>query len=286
MNLKQKNNFNSDLTVIVNTCDAYSDVLSLFFEAFYEYWPSCSFEVVVNTENNLHDNYPVRVHNYKPSKFNSWGDRLLQTLQTVQSEYVLVVYDDFILEDYIDEKRINSILDLMKKEADAAVYYLINTNSPMDKLNSFVDTFSKISDYSDYKLNSAPAIWRKSDLINYTGNHDNPWAWEVFGTYRTFNDGKHFYSLNSNANDLYPYDYTKGGAIYRGKWVKSVVFEKLQKYQLNIDTGLRGFSDDAVCEARNFAWKLNFIRIGFKMVGFKSLYFIPRYLKAKYNAGK
>ncbi|EEY97963.1 hypothetical protein VOA_002981 [Vibrio sp. RC586] len=286
MNLKNKSDLNSELTVIINTCDSYSDVLSLFFASFSEYWPNCSFEVIVNTENNLHDNYPAIIHNYKPEGFNTWGDRFLKTLEDVRSEFVLVVYDDFILEDYINERDLISIVDFMKADPSVAVYYLINTNSPMTKINKFDNRFSEIIDYSDYKLNSAPAIWRKSDLIRYTGNHDNPWAWEVFGSYRTFNDGKKFYSLNINGSDLYPYNYTKGGAIYRGKWVRAVVLDKIEKFKLDIDVSLRGFSEDAISEARSIAWKINFICLGFKMVGFKSLNFIPRYFKAKYCAKK
>ncbi|MGU5766954.1 hypothetical protein [Aeromonas allosaccharophila] len=274
---------NSDLTIVINTCDSYSDVLSLFFAAFSEYWPNCSFEVVINTEKNSHDCYPARTHNYKIREFNSWGDRFIQTLQTVKSEFVMVVYDDFILENFVDERQIKYILELMKKDPAAAVYYLVNTNLPIVKSNLSGNIFSEIIDDCDFRLNSFPAIWRRADLSNYTGRYDNPWAWEVFGSYRTFNDGKKFYSLNTSGKDIYPYNYTKGGAIYRGKWVHSVVYNKLEKYQLNIDTDLRGFSENSASEKRDFAWKINFMLIGFKMVGFKSLNFIPRYIKAKFN---
>lgn len=286
MSDEKKIDCNTELTIVINTCDSYSDVLSLFFAAFSEYWKNCTFEVVINTEKNSHHHYPARTHNYKIGEFNSWGDRFLQTLQAVKSEFVMVVYDDFILEDFVDERQIEHVVNLMKKDQAAAVYYLVNTHLPIVKSNLSGNIFSEIVDRSDFKLNSFPSIWRKTDLSNYIGRNDNPWAWEVFGSYRTFNDGKKFYSLNAGVKDIYSYNYTKGGAIYRGKWVKSVVLNKLEKYRLNIDTGIRGFSEDAGSEARDFSWKINFMLIGFKMIGFKSLRFIPRYIKAKYNARK
>ncbi|MCT8876896.1 hypothetical protein [Shewanella xiamenensis] len=286
MNNLNDKSYNADLTIVVNTCDSYSDVLSLFFAAFFEHWPNCGFDVVINTEKNSYVNYPANIHNYKPGKFNSWGDRLLQTLESINTEFVLVLYDDFILEKDIDETEIKAIIDFMKLNSSAAVFYLVNTSLPYNMLGDTTEKFVELLDYSDFKLNSFPAVWRRTDLMKYTGRNDNPWAWEVFGSYRTYNDGKKFYSLTSASDDIYHYDYSRGGAIYRGKWVKSVVLSKFTKYKLNIDTSLRGFSDDSYSQPRSLFWKVKFLLIGFKMVGFKSLKFIPRYIKAKYNALK
>ncbi len=275
-----------NLTILVNTCDAYSDVLSLFFAAFSEYWPECNYDIVVNTENNKHVDFPARVHNYSSNNVNSWGERLLKTLQTVNTEFVMVLYDDFILENNVNIKDIEKVVSLMVDDPSIAVFYLVNTSLPMERTNDKFSNFSEIVDYSDFKLNSFPAIWRKSDLANYTKKNDNPWAWEVFGSYRTFNDGKRFLSLNGSSKDIYEYNYSKGGAIYRGRWVREVVAGKFEKYMLSIDPSIRGYADELISEKRDFKWKVQFMLIGFKMVGFKSLKFIPRYLKAKFNAKK
>lgn len=279
MNIK-KEGFNSELTIIVNTCDSYSDVLSLFFAAFSEYWTNCSFDIIINTEERLYGNYPAKVHNYKPTGCNSWGERFLQTLESVETEFVLVVYDDFILEDYVSEEQLISIVNLMKVDKNSTVFYLIDTNLPKSKKYIHNESFSEIIDYSDFKLNSAPAIWRKSDLIDYTGKYDNPWAWEVFGSYRTYGN-RHFYTRSQGFGDLYKYNYSKGGAIYRGRWVREVVESKIKKYGLDIDLMDRGLSSDSIDEGRSLKWKIQFIMLGFKMVGFKAFYFIPRYLRAK-----
>lgn len=272
-----------DLTIVVNTCDAYHDVLGIFFYAFQHYWPRCPYHVVINTESRTYS-HPARVHHFDSLKgFDDWGGRLRATLSTIDSNFVLVVYDDFILDAPVSHVQIQQALALLQAKADAAVVYLIDTHLPLSDADTD-EIFVALKDRIDYRLNSAPAIWRKQALMKYTEAGDTPWAWEVFGSYRTWGDGLVFYTLNPKHADIYSYNHDKGGAIYRGKWVREVVEKVIQKYPLNIDWTLRGFSSKEVNEKRSFIWKLNFMRTGFYMVGVKALYVVLSYIRAKYHA--
>lgn len=277
------NKNNDSLTILVNSCDTYHDVLSLFFAALKEYWPDCEFPIVINTESRRYTEYPASVHNHLgPSGADKWGERLRSALHSIDSQYVLMLYDDFILEAPVSILGLHSALDLLRNDSDIAAIYLTKTALPLAN-EGIGKNLSLVASRADYRLNSAPGIWRREDLINYTGPDDSPWAWEVFGSYRTYGDHKKIYSLNSSSSDIYPYNYTKGGAIYRGKWVKEVVVEKINKYNLSIDTGKRGVSEEGHYEPRSLKWKINFMRTGFKMVGLKSFIFIYRYVAAKLN---
>ena len=237
---------------------------------------------MINTEeeNYIGCNYNAKVHNFP--RQNSWGKRLRSTLEHIDSEFVLMLYDDFILEKMINSDSISDVLDFMLADKDSAVAYLINTGLPTYQEDGTTN-FGRVKDFVDYRLNSAPGVWRRSVLLEYVGADDNPWAWEVFGTYRTYGDKKNYYTLGSGILDIYPYNYEKGGAIYRGKWVASVVQDKIRKYGLNIDTAIRGFSEEGKFEPRTLAWKISFMLVGFKMLGFKSLRFVIRYIKEKFN---
>lgn len=278
-------NIDNRITVIINTCDAYQDVLRLFLCALNEYWKDCNFRIIINTESAQYDFNDPKIHvaNYiKHNGIDKWGDRLRRVLESVDSEFVLVLYDDFVLEGRVDSEGINKAIELLSSEREASVVYLINTALPVEDKEDKL--FLQIKNKSDFIINSAPSIWRKKDLMRYTGSNDNPWAWEVFGSYRTFNCSNVFYTLNPRSNDIFPYNYKKGGAIYRGKWVKEVVDGKFKKYNLDIDPGVRGFVNMDEVVKRGFLWKFNFIRTGFEMVGMKSLYFVFRYLKLKAKA--
>jgi hypothetical protein len=272
-----------DLTIVVNTCDSYNDVLDIFYHAFKAHWPDCPYSVVINTELNTYS-YPVRVHNYiNSSGIDDWGDRLRSTLNSIETEFVLMLYDDFIMDAPMCNQRLLAAIQLLQLETRAVVAYLINTSRPLQWLNAD-DIFIPLKDKVDYRLNSAPAIWRKKTLLDYTYPGDTPWAWEVFGTYRTWGDENLYYSLNPNQIDIYSYNHKKGGAIYRGKWVREVIEHAAKIYPLKINWSIRGFSSDTDSEKRTIMWKVRFMLTGYRMVGFKSLYLITTYLKEKLHA--
>ncbi len=269
-----------ELTLMVNTCDAYQDVLGVFLHAFEDCWPDCPYPMVINTESNTRD-YPARVLNHRNlNGKDDWGHRLLSALNSIDSEFVLMLYDDFILNAPVSNDRVNTALRVLKSEPNSVVAYLINTSLPLSKTDAD-GAFIALKDRVDYRLNSAPGIWRRQALMHYTAQGDTPWAWEVFGTYRTWGDGKIFYSLNPNQSDIYSYNHAKGGAIYRGMWVREVVEQLSKKYPLDIDWAERGFSSDTMFEKRSMMWKLRFMRTGFRMVGIKALYFVMSYVRDK-----
>jgi hypothetical protein len=264
--MKDKN-----ISVVVNTCDDYRDVLIFFFAAIDEYWPDLKFPIVINSELINYTEYKANSHTVKVSP-SPWGERLIATLNSIQSEFVLLLYDDFILEDYVRQDDIIKAMNIMLNNSNAAVVYLIDTKLPVNKEDSDIQ-FLEVKTNCDYRLNSAPGLWRKKDLLSFIDDLDNPWAWEVFGTYRSITKSKKFYTLNKSFPNIFPYNYSKGGAVYRGKWVKEVVWNKIQKYNLDIDLNVRGFSDPILFEKRTFLWKIKFFIAGLQMIGLKA--FIP-----------
>jgi hypothetical protein len=272
----------TDLTIVINTCDAYQDVLEIFFHAFKAHWPDCPYPVVINTESNTHE-YPAYVHNYfRYGGKDDWGDRLRCTLKSIDSEFVLMLYDDFILDSHVSNQRVQQALAKILSNSRAVVAYLINTDLPLESVVTD-EMFVAIKDRVDFRLNSAPAIWRKETLILYTSPGDNPWAWEVFGTYKTWGDGNVYYALNPIFPAVYSYNNRKGGAVYRGKWVREVVEQVAQAYPLSIDWSYRGFSSDTTFEKRSIIWKLQFLYAGFRMVGWRVVFFITGYIGKKFN---
>lgn len=271
-----------DLTIIVNTCDSYADVLDIFFYALKKYWPDPSYKIVINTENCFY-NYPAITHNYDSlTNKDDWGARLLSALDTVETEFVLMLYDDFILEDFVDESMIAKVLNLMKHNDMISATYLTASQLLLDEATKH-GAFIRVRDKADYCLNSLPAIWRKDILKKYTAPGDTPWAWEVFGSYRTYKDNPTFLSLDPVEKDIYNYNHAKGGAIYRGKWVRSVIDKVMKEYGGQIDWEIRGFSSELTHEKRSLIWKINFLKKGWDMVGYKIFYYLWYYVKCKLN---
>lgn len=277
----------TDNIIVVNTCDAYQDVWELFFCALQEHWPECKYKIVLNTEikQKVFDTVDVRIHNFNsPNGKDIWGLRLKQTLNACESEYVLMLYDDFILEGPVAQEKIINCTKWLNDNPDIAVFYFNNipVNANID--DGRFENFELMPKKGDYKLNSAPAIWRREKLLIFIEDNDNPWAWEFFGSYRTYSSTDLFYCAKKEHEDIYPYNYAMGGAIYRGKWVGKIVLPLIKKYNLKIDINKRGLADgEQQNNKRSLLWKIQFLLLGFKMIRFGVFVYIYRIIKNKFN---
>ncbi|MBV5347316.1 hypothetical protein JZU46_03750 [bacterium] len=273
--------------IVVNTCDAYEDVWELFFCALHEHWPECKYKIIVNTETKQKTigNINVQIHNfYSPTGVDQWGLRLKQTLIACDSKYVLMLYDDFVLEGPVEQIKIDNCTKWLDNNSDIAVFYFNNNPVNENTYDGRFENFELIPKKGDYKLNSAPALWRREKLLEFIEDSDNPWAWELFGSYRTYKSDDLFYCVKKDHEDIYPYNYAMGGAIYRGKWVGKVVLPLISKYNLAIDIDKRGLADGAQQEnRRSFLWKMQFILLGYRMIGFGVFLYIYRILRKKFG---
>lgn len=280
-----KSAFDENCVIVINSCDAYSDVWPLFFAAFKERWPNCPYRLVLNTESRTFSDPAIRLssHVLKDEQQGiEWGGRLLATLADLSSEYVLMLFDDFVLEQPVDATAIDRCLEWMSSDPSVAAFYLSNVPGDNQASEAY-EGFEEIPRLTNYRLNSAPALWRRQDLMQLTRPDDNPWIWELFGTSRTFLHRGRFYCARPGNETVYVYNYHLGGAIYRGKWVAAVADPLIRRYGLAINTGVRGTASDRG-EKRSLRAKLRMLLQGFKASGWLAPVVIALLLKSKFKA--
>lgn len=286
MENKYLDEINLDCALVVNSCDAYADVWELFFTALSDHWHNCKIDIYLNTETKT---YKFEKLNIKRANIDlsrgkriAWGERLIQTLDSVDKEYVIMLFDDFVLEKKVNLEKLYVCLTYLKKNPDISVFYFNNIAGKNVK-DGMIPEFERLGSRNDFRLNSAPAIWRKNKLRSFTGEIDSPWAWEVFGSIRTFNVSQRFYCADKKYEDVFVYNYTLGGAIRRGKWVVSVVRPILEKYKINLDLSRRGLASESLSEGKySLKWKIDFFILGFRMVGPKAVLIFYRSVMKKY----
>jgi hypothetical protein len=272
----------NNLAILVNTCDKYRDVWELFIRSFEEFFPECDIPIYLNTETVNVLPFTTALDVKIINNSGPWGRRLKSCLHDISEDFVINIFDDYLLEDRLDRRKLYDIVDLLQINDFLSVVYLnaVSLRYHRDIPNA---GFREIKNFTEYRLNSAPSLWRKKDLLQLTHDNDSPWSWEVFGTYRSFASKKVFLSPSSINNNIFSYDYKKGGAIYRGKWVAEVIDEKIKKYNISLDPNIRGYTDSLSNENRAFSWKLNFIVNGFKTDRLKAFWFLFFYLRNKIN---
>lgn len=274
----------SDCTVIINSCDNYEDVWLPFFSAFKDMWSDCDCKIILNTEhkNFSFEGLQIVSLNLSPEESkNPWGWRLRRALSLVDTEFVIALFDDFILEAPVNTQKLAKCIQEMKDNTEISVFYFSNIPGANSTAPEHED-FELIGKRNDYRLNSAPALWKTQKLLEFTGELDSPWAWEFFGSARTYGDSGEFYCAQLDKENTFVYNYTLGGAIRRGKWVPSVIIPAVKKYNLSLDLERRGIASESLSDGKySLKWKAEFFLLGFKMVGLSAFIFLYRVLAKK-----
>jgi hypothetical protein len=274
----------NDFAILVNTCDAYHDVLDVFFPAFLESTDFGSIPIYLNSENLVYsqcEKYNVISFTITPIEKDAelWGARLKGALNKIQEDFVLSTYDDYFINQKMNSTLFEAALELLRGNSNLACVYLYPIIQsglyPCDKWFGLVDVDVP------FRINSAPALWNRKTLLSLIDDTDTPWAWEAFAGFRSAAKACEVVAPLPNSPIIYSYAQKKGGGVYRGKWVDAVVVPMIRRYNLDIDLTARGFVTETELVPRSLAWKMQFFYTGYKMVGIKALILFLLLLKEK-----
>lgn len=236
------------IAILINTCDSYSDAWPLFFRILEKTWPECrKYKIYLNTEQKDYKDtfFDINILNVIPSKEKiGWGERLIDSLNRIDSEIILFLLEDFFFEEPVNDEKISNIIEWMEQNKNMAALSLTSTYDVGEDDGSGMFGYVLRKKKVHYTLNASPTLYRKETLLKYTDIKDNPWEWEFFGSIRTWHSKKEFYAKATNTEEIFKYDIKRGGAIHRGKWVGCTVTKLLVKYGLEADLSTRGVIDD------------------------------------------
>jgi len=272
----------NNLAFLINSCDAYKDVLEsqLVLLKHYGFINDYFKKIHINSESiqKLNNNYSE--FTFHQSREPEWGGRLLEVLENIEEEYIWMFFDDYFPQSYFS-----------RIYAEEMIEYVLTNNVDCLLLSPVLDLkdqdantnrkFNIVPVSTLYRINSAPAIWKKSALIRTLRKNDSPWSWECFGAYRDKIEDFKIEIVKKKSKYEYKYSYLTGGAIYRGAWVSSVIRSYDTELQNQIDTKSRVIVEDLDVIKRSLAWKLNFMLVGYNTSGIKSFEFFYKSLALK-----
>ena len=88
-----------EISIIVSSCDKYSELWEPHFTQLFKYWPSLKKEndfIPLLLITNHKRYYDSRVINVVIGEDISWSDNMLKALEMVKTKYVVILLDDFI----------------------------------------------------------------------------------------------------------------------------------------------------------------------------------------------
>lgn len=243
-------------TILVNSCDKYSDVWDPFFTLLNKYWPDCPFDIVINTEslsyNKSFPNLNIKTfHLFSPGEKVDYGERMKAHCAKISTEYIITLLDDFFVRSPVDTAQIIRILDYMDLDKKIACCCLVHHydihNVRYQVGRPRLDGYSLRPRYCDFNHDMQASIWRREAFISTWKNWESPWEWESMSNIRSFDDGFKYYDKDFETNFPIDYiDYNKGewSGIQKGKWVYGTVVDLFKKNGIEVDYSIRGFYED------------------------------------------
>ena len=260
------------VTLIVSSCDKYSDLWNPFFTVLKAEWQGLEhIHIVLNTESKSYSYKGLNISTfqlYREGENPSWTERLRKTLERVGTKYVITLLDDFFMMGKVDSQKILKHIEWMEKDQRVSVFSYMETftNNIQDRK---YESFERRPLIALYKFNCQAALWRRTRLISYLKNNESPWEWETYGNWRSYRHPFHkFYSYIEGENYVFPYIYKVGETsfgglgLYRGRWYLPYVQPVFEKHGIEIDYSIRGdisekeirdnITDEGNCSKKSF----------------------------------
>lgn len=245
---------NAKCTLLVNSYDGGEDCWKPFFQSIAMQWSEMDLPIVLNTESKSFSFPPYQIKTfslYKRGEKVPWGERLIQTLKRIETDYILFFLEDYWLNAPVNDAVFRKTLTWLDENPDVATFVFSSKSfAPQqdnggNKFEGFVQDRQKC----EYKIQAQIAVWRRTRLIEFIRPHESPWEWEVLGSVRASRYTDKFYVWRQELPEPFPYHYSVDGESYpgivvEGKWIREMVEYYSTIYDLSgIDFSIRGFAD-------------------------------------------
>lgn len=240
------------MSVVVTSCDGYSDLWDPFFKLMDAYWEGMNYPVYLNTEtiqyNKEFCHFNVKSINLlegrKPGS-TSWSRRMLDVLERTSEEYVMILVEDFFLRETVQTELIEQLLDRMDQDKTIGQIQLfgVRTNCDNERQNIISETMTieQIGD-NKAKVCFVPTIWRKSVLVRWLRPWETIWAFESCGAARAkrWKYPEKVYRIYAPA--VFNYLWEKGCyCVVNGKWmIHPLLTDLFAQHDIKIDYNQRG----------------------------------------------
>lgn len=232
------------LTILVNTCDGYSDLWEPFFTLLKKYWDPKDIRIVLNTESKTFsmDGLAVDCVHTPQSKY--YGERILHVLSEIRTEYVLLLLDDFFLRQPAQTDKLRQIITWMEADKKIACFNMETIPVYVDWESDRYPGFRRVPPGTQYALNMQAAVWRTGMLKQFWKPQVSPWEWEAYCNLLQYKFPDHkIYCTTEYSHSFLDYGHRQVGdvwAVVRGKWVLEDVQPLFERENISVDLSKRG----------------------------------------------
>lgn len=173
-------NIIDNVTILVSTCDSFSDLWQNNKILFERFWPNHPNIIYFSDKNTSIPNFDICVFNNDEFSF-----RLKKVLSMVKTKYVLLTLDDYLLDKYVNKGSFGYCLEYLEK--NDGDYFRFYKRTKVKGI--FLDSQYKIKKLplikTAYEVNLYPSIWKTESLKRMIKKEENIWKFEVRMTRRS-----------------------------------------------------------------------------------------------------
>lgn len=172
-----------NLSIVGIFYDGYIDLWRDFFGILKHNWPDCPYKIyIVDNELDLTDDDKngLDVTVIKAGKDAEYSKKVQTALEYIQSEYMLLLLEDFYFASKVENKKLEEIIDIIRQ--NNIDYYsmpmpeFIGHKEP-ERYKSY--DLRKISVSREYVFSCQPSIWKREFLQLCIGDMNyNAWIFE------------------------------------------------------------------------------------------------------------
>ena len=169
---------NSKLSILVLSCDDYSDLWDDFFSFKERFWPDCPYPTYLVNDTLPYNRKDVTVLNAGEGVM--WSTRVRKALERIDTPYVCPILDDHYIIRKIDTAHFENLVSFAEKNN---VSYLAFERrafiQPEKEWQYMAPDLVIIPKHLKYGINTSGAIWNKADYMKLIGEEDySPWKFE------------------------------------------------------------------------------------------------------------
>ncbi|HSX19946.1 MAG TPA: hypothetical protein VLG38_02330, partial [Gammaproteobacteria bacterium] len=192
----------NNITILVSSCDKYSPLWEPFTKSLFKNWPwladeNRSIPIFMIANHKIVTHPRITTINIPHEK--SWADNMLRALEQVNTQYVMVLLDDYWINQPVNEQRLLEIYNAMQTQ-HAAMLHVSNNDPRYQKGPNVAGTSDMMvtDKYAHFKVSLQAAIWDKEALKTLLRPGEDPWSFELAGTARSHGYPAIFLSLAAN----------------------------------------------------------------------------------------
>lgn len=206
---------NRDCTIAVCSCDKYADLLGPFAALFRKFWPDCPFETVLVTETAPADTMCFdRVIACGPGL--NWASRLEKALGEIDTPYVLMLCDDYLLSARVDTAGMLSRLAQAKAHNAANLRLIPNPKPSAGNSRPVADGLLEYRKDTAYCIATQTGFWNCTFLRGLAKGKSSIWEFERHGSFEVGGEPRPL--LVTPAQEFPFVD-----AVHKGYWEKAGV---------------------------------------------------------------